>query len=87
MELAVPSVASNQAPDAVYSALNAAHDAAGYMPLRSATVGNNAVVSSTADTGGPLAVHISKAQSEGGASRRDHSACSEMGERQRGFRR
>jgi hypothetical protein len=44
-------------------------------------------VSSTAATGGPLDIHISAAMSEDGASRRDHSAYSETGEREKGFRR
>ena len=74
----------SEAPDAVYAALNAAHDAAGYLPLRSATVGNNSVVTSTADTGGPLAIHISRTQSAGTAATRDAQAYGSYGARNRG---
>jgi hypothetical protein len=61
-------LASDNAPGAVYSALNAAHAVAG-MPLRNAAYdGQGGFATSTRDTGAPIALHVTKATSEGSLS-------------------
>ena len=93
MELAaVPSVAFDNAPDAVNRAMDAAHTAAGYQPVRTGTTSpSGEPVSSTAATGltfhytpldSELATHhfsLSRARSEGSASTRDVQAAHEAG--------
>jgi Tfp pilus assembly protein PilV len=74
------------ATDTIFRLINSAHaQAAQGAAMRGAAYTGNGFSASTRNTCAPL--DVTHARSEGGASRRDHSAYSEMGERERGFRR
>jgi len=81
MELAVPSVASDNVPDSVYLALLASHAQASQHPVRHAAFSPSGIVTVTRDSG---IAHPSRARSEGTMATRDAQAYGEYGARNRG---